>query len=74
MITPHTCGSASSSKTKYEKRNLCSAEKSSVIRADSHSKFWPNSLTEPSGPTSNKLVVVVVLGNVHTFKYGVIWK
>ena len=37
--------------------------------------FWP--LAHVSGPTSNKLVVVVVLlllGNVHTFKYGVIWK
>ena len=31
--------------------------------------FWP--LSHVSVPTSNKLVVV---GNVHTFKYGVIWK
>ena len=31
--------------------------------------FWP--FAHVSGPTSNKLVVV---GNVHTFKYGVIWK
>ena len=37
--------------------------------------FWP--LAHVSGPTSYKLVVVlvvVVVGNVHTFKYGVIWK
>ena len=34
-----------------------------------HTGFWP--LAHVSGPTSNKLVVV---GNVHTFKYGVIWK
>ena len=27
-----------------------------------------------SDPISNKLVFVLVLGNVHTFKYGVVWK
>ena len=34
-----------------------------------------DSLRQAGCPTSNKLVVVVlVLGNVHTFKHGAIWK
>ena len=33
-----------------------------------------DSLHQACCPTSNKLVFVVVLGNVHTLKYGAIWK
>ena len=38
-------------------------------------QFIFDSLRQAGCPTSNKLVVVVVVvGNVHTFKYGAIWK
>jgi hypothetical protein len=37
-------------------------------------KTYFGPLAHVSGPMSNKLVVVVLVGNVHTFKYGAIMK